>query len=619
MINKNIDISIPLLWGQEHFVKNQWGYINYIVGANGTGKSLLAEQIKNNFSNGGFLPRYLNAERLTGFEKNPVGHYGGGSLAQGFNISQFNSLKNQAEASGLSSSAIIILKERLDIRIKIEALLSDMFGKTIRLAEEGGFLKPVMQRISGGGEYNLSQSECHGLKELITLLTFLYDTSKNCIIFDEPELHLHPQFQSFFLSEIRKIAGNPLEDPSKKLFFIITHSPYFLDIKTLDELKNILVCHLDKIPTYVSALDDNDSHVLKRFLPRFNTHHKQFFFSPNPVFVEGYTDQQIISILFEKMGISIGASGSCIIDVGGKDELGVFYKLCKSLKINCRIIADLDALFRGKLREVVSEDERSNHYVQEKGIGADLSKGIGELETHLSSIATYLLSSESQDADILHLKAVLGSFKPDEEHRKRVATLLGVVKFEIKIKPLLSGQILSNFNLAIGRINQIICAFKTCNTFILPKGEIEHYYTQSKIDYLDIGNKDNCFHIERDHLLQIESEAEIIAQYPELVDQIKHAVPIVEIEIRKHLKFEIFEWIHRVQTGIAKKEVNNSDDLKRNNKINYDLYSQILDLEDLVMSDDRTFKCRIKVKAMLDATQPIIEFDQVTNAHSFSM
>jgi hypothetical protein len=608
-----------MLWGQENFIKSEWGYINYIVGANGTGKSLLAEQIKNNFNNGGFMPRYLNAERLTGFEKNSVGHYGGGNLAQGFNISQFQNLKNTAESSGLSSSAIIILKERLDIRIKIEALLSDMFGKTIRLAEEGGFLKPVMQRISGGGEYNLSQSECHGLKELITLLTFLYDTSKNCIIFDEPELHLHPQFQSFFLSEIRKVAGNPLEDPSKKLFFIITHSPYFLEIKTLDELKNILVCHLDKAPTYVSTLDENDSYVLKRFLPRFNTHHKQFFFSPNPVFVEGYTDQQIISILFEKLGISVGASGSCIIDVGGKDELGVFYKLCKSLKINCRIIADLDALFRGKLREVVSEDERSNQYVQEKGIGADLSKGIGELETHLSSIATSLISSDSKDADIVHLKDILSAFKSDEEHRKRVSMLLGIMKFEIKIRPLLSGVTLANFNLALGRINQIFYAFKTCNTYILPKGEIEHYYTQSNVDYLDISNKDNFFHAERDYLLQIESAADINAQYIELLVQIKSAVPVVEIEIKKHLKFEIFEWVHRVQTGIAKKEVNNAEDLKINNKVNYVLYSQILDLEELVISDDRTFKCRIKVKSLLDDTQPTIEFDQATNAHSFSM
>jgi hypothetical protein len=403
MINKNVDITIPVLWGEEHFVKNEWGAINYLVGANGTGKSLLAEKIKQNFNGGGFLPRYLNAERLIGLEKSETGRYGGGGLKRGFDITHLEDYKSRAENSGLSSSAIVILKQRLDIRIKIEALLSDIFGKTIRLVEEGGYLKPKMQNIEAGEEYNLSESECHGLKELITLLTFLYDPAKNCIIFDEPELHLHPQFQSFFLQEIRKIAGNPLEDPSKKMFFIITHSPYFIDLKSLDELSNILVCHFNKIPTYVGELADQDRYILNKFLPRFNTHHKQFFFSPNPVFVEGYTDQQIISILFEKLGINIGASGSCVIDVGGKDELGVFFRLCNALQINCRIIADLDAVFRGKLREVVCEDERSKTYVQEQGIGANLSGEIGDLETHLTSIATYISAQELQLPHLIEL------------------------------------------------------------------------------------------------------------------------------------------------------------------------------------------------------------------------
>ena len=87
MIERNVDITIPLLWGNEHFIKNQWGSINFLVGPNGTGKSLLAEQIKIKFDGGGFLPRYLNAERLTGLEKAETGRYGGGGLNAGFNIS----------------------------------------------------------------------------------------------------------------------------------------------------------------------------------------------------------------------------------------------------------------------------------------------------------------------------------------------------------------------------------------------------------------------------------------------------------------------------------------------------------------------------------------------------
>lgn len=618
MITKNVDISIPLLWGDEHFVKNEWGFINYLVGANGTGKSLLAEQLKAHFNNNGFSSRYLNAERLIGLEKQHEGRFGGANLRQGFDISLFADYKSRAENHGLSSSGIIILKERLDIRIKIEALLSDIFGKTIRLVEEGGFLKPKMQNIKAGEEYNLSESECHGLKELITLLTFLYDPTKNCIIFDEPELHLHPQFQSFFLQEIRKVAGNPLTEPGKKLFFIITHSPYFIDLKSLDDLKNILVCHLNKVPTYVGELEANDQYILKKFLPRFNTHHKQFFFSPNPVFVEGYTDQQIISILFEKIGINIGASGSCVIDVGGKDELGVFYKLCKSLKINCRIIADLDAIFRGRLRSAVCEDERSQNYVQQQGIGTNLSLEIGDLETHLTGIANRILSQESLSPHIIELKEKLQTLTPEEEHSKRVSTLLAILKDETAIRTVLDAPNIANLNLVLGRIQQIHNAFKSCNTFIFPTGEIEHYYTQTLANYLNVTNKDTSFHAERDFLLQA-SLNDIETNYINLIAILKEAVPVIEIEMKKHLKFEIYEWIHRVQTGIAKGEIKNSDDLTRNAKINYTLYNQILELTNLTINTNRTFECRITIKATLIGSPLQILFNQSTNAHDFSI
>lgn len=619
MINKNVDITIPVLWGAEHFVKNEWGSINYLVGPNGTGKSLLAEKIKQNFNGGGFLSRYLNAERLVGLEKQSEGRYGGGNLSKGFDITFLEDYKTRAENTGLSSSAIVILKQRLDIRIKIEALLSDIFGKTIRLAEEGGYLKPKMQNIEVGEEYNLSESECHGLKELITLLTFLYDPAKNCIIFDEPELHLHPQFQSFFLQEIRAIAGNPLEDPSKKMFFIITHSPYFIDLKSLDELSNILVCHFKKIPTYVGELEAQDRYILNKFLPRFNTHHKQFFFSLNPVFVEGYTDQQIISILFEKLGINIGASGSCIIDVGGKDELGVFFRLCNALQISCRIIADLDAVFRGKLREVVCEDVRSQTYVQEQGIGANLSAEIGDLETHLSSIANYISAQEQELPHLIELKEKIDFIPAVKEHSKRVAILLAISKHEADIRALLNPENVANLNLIIGRLTQLFNAFKACNTFIFPKGEIEHYYTQSDVNYLSITNKDTYFHTERDFLLQVGTKQEIQDNYPELTAILKEAVPIIEIEILRHVKFEIFEWIHKVQTGIAKGEITTVADLTRNAKINYSLYNQILELQDLNIQADRTFECRIMINETISAACPVVNFNQSTNAHNFEI
>ena len=41
------------------------------------------------------------------------------------------------------------------------------------------------------------------------LLTHLYDDQHQCLIIDEPELNLHPQYQAFFLQEVRKVAGDP--------------------------------------------------------------------------------------------------------------------------------------------------------------------------------------------------------------------------------------------------------------------------------------------------------------------------------------------------------------------------------------------------------------------------
>ena len=222
-MNLNINISIPDLWGEQRFQKNEWGSINYLVGPNATGKTRFAEQLKKQCQNQGLKVRHLSSERLAGFEKQQYGLFAYSHLFRGLDTGQFAQYISQGKEYGLSADAFAILKERLDLRIRIEAILSQLFGRRIRLAEEGGFLKPKIQKIEGGDEYCLKESECHGLKELITLLTLLYDDEYNCLIIDEPELHLHPQFQTFFLQAIREIAGDPRSCADKKCFFIIIY------------------------------------------------------------------------------------------------------------------------------------------------------------------------------------------------------------------------------------------------------------------------------------------------------------------------------------------------------------------------------------------------------------
>jgi len=621
MINIPINIQLADLWSAKTFSKSKWGEINLIVGPNGTGKSLFSDQLKNHLISNGYKTRLLNAERLSGLERQDYGIYGISRLSQGLNISQFPELKSHGESYGLSSSAFIILKERLDIRVKIEALLSDIFSKTIRLVEEGGFLKPKIQNHLGGEEYGLKEKECHGLKELMTLLTFLYDESKNCLILDEPELHLHPQFQSFLLSEIRKFSGDPKIDPSKKLFFIITHSPYFLDLRSIDDLKSILVCHYNQPPDFIDTLDAQDEYILKKFLPRFNTHHKQFFFSPNPVFVEGYTDQQIITLLFDKLDYNISASGSSIIDVGGKDELAVFFRLCKKLNIKARIIADLDAFFKGKLREVAQGDNNCNKYIQDNGLGTDLSTLIGDLDRKLKEIADDLVTKTTADADLTHLIEFL---KPiisvgDKRNTVIVSQLIALHKFREKIFSLVSAQQQTNINYILPKFNLLLKAFEAANIFIFPKGEIEHYYSQSTIDYLAFTDKEKSasFHLERDYILSEPNVLQLEDKYADLIPILKSSVPQIKVDLSKHLKFQIVEWIQTVQRAISKGDIVDIAGLNTHAKIDYKLCNQIREVTDLQIQADKRFICKIKISKSLTAIDKEIDFSEKTIPHDF--
>ncbi len=617
-MNIPIKIQIPQVWSGS-FEKNEWNSINYIVGPNGTGKSLFSNQLFTQLIGKGYKTRLLSAERLSGFEKENYTYFTNSSLNDGLNLSRLSNYKDYGQRYGLSTYAFIILRERLDVRIKIEALLSDLFRKTIRLVEEGGFLKPKMQNIDGGEEYGLKEQECHGMKEIISLLTFLYDDSNNCLIFDEPELHLHPQFQSFFLNEIRKIAGDPVSEPGKKLFFIITHSPYFIDIRNLEDLQHIIVCHNHQMPTCIQEgdLDSQDKYVLKRFLPRFNTHHKQFFFSPNPVFVEGYTDQQIITLLFEKTGQNIAASGSSVIDVGGKDELAVFYKLCNKLGINCRIIADYDAFYRGKLREeVFSNNNDIKQAFINDGFGDDVSKSIGELQKISRTISDELMTQSSSDPDVAKVITRLVELYRDSE--KNNSQILDVIHLSLyRLKDKIVGTIpqkKDDINSYLVRHQKYIECIKSGGIYIIPSGELEHFFKASTIDYLNITQKDRLFEAERDSIMNTYDAKQIKVDYQDILPLLTESIPHIEVDMIKHIRFTIMDWVQKVQNAVERGEVKDIASLKNNARVNYNLYNQIIECNDgnFMIWEDGSFVCTIRIRKNVIGEEKVLKFTDKT-------
>ena len=56
-------VRIPFLWGKSTFIKTNWAQVNLIVGPNGSGKTLLAEELAVQFSNAGNRIFFVKSDR----------------------------------------------------------------------------------------------------------------------------------------------------------------------------------------------------------------------------------------------------------------------------------------------------------------------------------------------------------------------------------------------------------------------------------------------------------------------------------------------------------------------------------------------------------------------------
>ena len=131
MINVDAKVKIPYLWGKAVFKKSNWSQINLIVGPNGSGKTLLAEELAVQFKNAGYAPKIIKVDR------------------------------NYLEQ-------IHVLRENPEVKEKIEKVLSSMFGKSIMFIEDiNGVFIPIVKNKAWNVEYLLDDVECHGLLSLI--------------------------------------------------------------------------------------------------------------------------------------------------------------------------------------------------------------------------------------------------------------------------------------------------------------------------------------------------------------------------------------------------------------------------------------------------------------------
>lgn len=614
MIDKVLQISLPLPWKNKVFQTNQISAINYLVGPNGSGKTQFAKSLAGKLSGS----RLLGTDRLTGLNQDALAPILGDTFRRGYAQNQFQHYRDAGKA-GSGIDTVVLLQERLDLRIKVEATLSNLFHRSIYLHWDSGYLIPQMEQRSRGERYGLYQDECHGVKEILVLLTHLYNDQQRYLIIDEPELNLHPQLQSFFMQEVRRVAGNPDTEPGKKIFFLITHSPFILDIRSHEDLMSVISFGSDySVPMQVANLQlDTDQFPAQS--GRMNAHHRQLFFSDNPIFVEGILDAQLVTAMMEARGSSIAAAGSCIIDVGGVEEVNHYLTLCKALGKNSYFLYDLDSLFRGNLRSCISDDEAVRNFLVTEGLGNDLDDYCGQLERKLTELIKQLLDSIGcMPPELAGLSGFLESCRPAGQQwdkgklaKARTAVMTAISRYKAHLESLVGKAKIEDVE---GRRNQILCALAKKNVYVLPGGTLERYlphYVDNEYK-LNEERKQKAVYAEIEELSSLNSKDEITARYGELFLIVCRFPSKPEVNTDEVLCNYLSDYIHEIQKAITDGQEWSKDLLQSHLQKVAPSLTQVFSIKDFNCRQKGKFSAEVEIIGLFDRTKRCIGVDEST-------
>lgn len=616
MINKKLSFDLPIPWKQKKFETPQIGAINFLVGPNGSGKSKFAEVLRSHLTNA----RMLGTDRLSGMEQtSALRSIFGDHFASGLAKNQFHNFKNAGQ-QGSGIDTIVLLEERMDLRIQVEATLSHLFNRKIILEWDSGNL--VARAVLGetGDSYRLDRDECHGIKELLVLLTHLYNDEHPYLIIDEPELNLHPQYQAFFMQEVRKLAGDPSADKKKKIVFLVTHSPFILDFRSIEDVKSVISFNLNhSIPNHILDLDPTATTRLSTLVPRLNVHHKQLFFSDNPIFVEGIFDAQLVGTIQEARGVSVAGAGSCIIDAGGCEEVNRYLDLCVAFGKSAYFLYDLDSLFGGNLRACVKSDGSVQSFLVTAGVGNDFSKYCGELDGKLTNVIDRLLAVNPVSQPLTRLVEFLTNLGPRAQwngkvwSKARVSVMTAISRNRSAVIAAISRTDVEDIE---GRLKQIVTALKERKVILLPGGTLERYLPKYAGDHYELTDdaKRQAVGEEIEEMAKAMTAAELAARYGELYEAVCALPSKASVDVERVLRDYLSHYIHDLQVAVVSNPTWLLDQVQAHLNTIQRATIKVFSVRELNRGSHKEFSAVVAITEMLGQKQRLVRVNHQTNA-----
>ncbi|WP_278403036.1 ATP-dependent nuclease [Megamonas rupellensis] len=241
---------------------------------------------------------------------------------------------------------------KFSLKVKAEENNFDLLSKLLRLTDENNI---PLSKLGYGVQYTVLII-LSILEKIIAIYKQNNITSslQTMLIFDEPEIHLHPYLQRTLIKDIIQISkGKNIDfmDLLKSLFgisnfngqiIIATHSPNII-LDTNEEYKKLIRFYIDNnITQVINTQDINlEFNEQKQLLMQFE-YIKEAIFSKGVIIIEGQSEYNALKYFGSTLDIDFDKNGIALIASNGAKSCPALIKLFNKLEIPSIAIVDKD-------------------------------------------------------------------------------------------------------------------------------------------------------------------------------------------------------------------------------------------------------------------------------------
>ena len=365
----------------DEYVQNGFGGLDSIL-ANATPNIIFIEAIPSVKSLTDWIEKEIKNKLLKTLKENHKADYDAA-------VAAIKTLQEKVEVDGyvhsINEGANKFFNEtfpelRLDIKSNPnkETDITKAFEKDFSVTinnnhEDEQKLNEALEKLNDGQTFDLHG---HGLirQAIINILGFFKDSTENekhIILFEEPELYLHPANKRKFRNTLYKIA-----EQDNYQVLCVSHDPQLIDLSRDHTSLARFVRNPNGQTSIYQASNDvfaQDKNIKDRILMlnRFNPHLCETFFSDDVIMVEGDTEAIVLRTLIEN---NYPDREAFVLNALSKTNMTFFMEILGHFKIKQHVIHDSDERYdydKKSQRPKVNKDKsfkRNSSWTQNENI-----------------------------------------------------------------------------------------------------------------------------------------------------------------------------------------------------------------------------------------------------------